>query len=189
MLVSYLKSWQVMLCFFARKYDVHKKVISEMKEGFYSIPLEHNLVLNMLSYCAFVCTMNWLIGFSEEHQKFVIMWSIIPSLIAGMAYYYYLYGFSAFCISLTTIFKYGHNLDTNVRNSTSLHDTDGNLVLLLPSGRNDSSKQPLHDNILSPQRGRVLCATGYLSSPWIWVCSDSHDAGMGLCVFAQLGSS
>ena len=109
MLVSYLKSWQVMLCFFARKYDVHKKVISEMKEGFYSIPLEHNLVLNMLSYCAFVCTMNWLIGFSEEHQKFVITWSIIPSLIAGMAYYYYLYGSSAFCISLTTIFKYGHN--------------------------------------------------------------------------------
>ena len=109
MLLSHLTSWQVMYAFFTGQYQVHKQKVDLLKSSFHTIPTHQNVVLNLVAYNIFMPLFNAMCGFSPDHQKFVIAWSVLPSLIMGLAYYYYLYGKSAFAISGATILHFINN--------------------------------------------------------------------------------
>ena len=98
-----------MLSFYSKDYERHKQKIEALKASFISIPVEHNLVLNLVSFSLFIPLMNWVVGFSVQHQTFVLLWSILPIFTTGVAYYFYLYGDSAFRIPLATLLNYVHN--------------------------------------------------------------------------------
>ena len=89
MLTACALAFQVMLSFYSKDYERHKQKIEALKASFISIPVEHNLVLNLVSFSLFIPLMNWVVGFSVQHQTFVLL-SILPIFTTGVAYYFYL---------------------------------------------------------------------------------------------------
>ena len=83
-------------------------------------------------------------NFSEYHELAHRILGGIPKVCDHVVYYTIFDCWNGVLLLFVRIFCILHQpyynfqvwpqLDTNVRNSTSLHDTDGNLVLLLPSG-------------------------------------------------------
>eukprot|EP00931_Biecheleriopsis_adriatica_P052058 TRINITY_DN30253_c0_g1_i1.p1 TRINITY_DN30253_c0_g1~~TRINITY_DN30253_c0_g1_i1.p1 ORF type:complete len:388 (+),score=55.17 TRINITY_DN30253_c0_g1_i1:83-1246(+) len=64
-----------------------------------SIPVGHNLVLNVLAYVPFLMLLNWLAGLSMQYQQFMFCWSLMPTLLVGIVYYGYKFGPSSFTFS------------------------------------------------------------------------------------------
>ena len=109
MLPTYFKVWRIMFYFFAGEYEQHKLAIKDLKGSFFAIPLSQNLVMNLFTYSGFIISMNWIVGFSEHHQRFVLIWSVLPTFSMGLVYYFYVFGVSAFRISMVTMVQYIYN--------------------------------------------------------------------------------
>ena len=48
-------------------------------------------MLNVIAYVPLVLLLNMLAGFSVEYQHFIALYSLCPTLVMGLVYYYYLF--------------------------------------------------------------------------------------------------
>ena len=73
------------------------------------VPTGPTLVLNVISYVALILVLNWLAGFSEEYKRFIVLYSLLPTFVMGLCYYYYIFRQNMWQLSLSTVLGWFNN--------------------------------------------------------------------------------
>ncbi|CAE7208169.1 unnamed protein product [Symbiodinium natans] len=88
---SYVAGWKVAIFHLVQNWEKHTEASKEVGELFVPSPTAQTLVLNVLAYVLLVVCLNRWAGFSMEYQRFIALYSLLPTLIMGFIYYFYLF--------------------------------------------------------------------------------------------------
>eukprot|EP00434_Breviolum_minutum_P041186 symbB.v1.2.036635.t2/scaffold5215.1/size29738/4 len=106
---AYAFSWKVSICYNTKSWKSHAEATKEIQELFVTIPTGPTLVLNVISYVALVLVLNWLAGFSEEYKRFIALYSLLPTFVMGLCYYYYIFRQNMWQFTLSTVLGWFNN--------------------------------------------------------------------------------
>ncbi|CAJ1352435.1 unnamed protein product [Effrenium voratum] len=88
---AYAFTWKVAICYNAKCWESHAEATKEIQELFVPVATGPTLVLNAVSYVILVMFLNNLGGFSQEYNRFIALYSLMPTLVMGLCYYYYIF--------------------------------------------------------------------------------------------------
>jgi len=102
-------SWKVCICYNTKSWESHAQASKEIQELFVPVPTGPTLVLNVISYVALILVLNWLAGFSEEYKRFIALYSLLPTFVMGLCYYYYIFHQNMWQLTLSTVLGWLNN--------------------------------------------------------------------------------
>lgn len=82
-------TWKVAISYLIRSWESHAEATQQVQKLFAPVATGPTLVLNLISYVPLILSLNWMAGFSAEYQCFVWMYSLLPTLVMGLCYYFY----------------------------------------------------------------------------------------------------
>lgn len=88
---AYAFTLKVGICYNTECWESHAEATKEVQELFVPVATGPTLVLNMISYVILVMFLNWAAGFSADYNRFIALYSLMPSLVMGLCYYYYIF--------------------------------------------------------------------------------------------------
>mmetsp|Transcript_754 Transcript_754/g.1409 ORF Transcript_754/g.1409 Transcript_754/m.1409 type:complete len:425 (+) Transcript_754:79-1353(+) len=87
----YLNTWKVAVSYIAGAWETHASVTKEIQEAFRPVATGPTLVLNVVAYVPFMLFLNSAAGFSRDYQLFIANYSLLPTFLMGLCYYYYIF--------------------------------------------------------------------------------------------------
>ena len=106
---AYAFTWKVCICYNTKSWESHAQASKEIQELFVSVPTGPTLVLNVISYVVLILGLNWLAGFSEEYKRFIALYSLLPTFVMGLCYYYYIFRQNMWQLTLSTVLGWLNN--------------------------------------------------------------------------------
>ena len=82
-------TWKVATSYLTRSWESHAEATQQVQKLFAPVATGPTLVLNLISYVPLILFLNWMAGFSAEYQCFIWMYSLLPTLVMGLCYYFY----------------------------------------------------------------------------------------------------
>ena len=106
---AYAFTWKVGICYNAKCWESHAEATKEIQELFVPVATGPTLVLNVVSYVILVMFLNWAAGFSADYNRFIALYSLMPTLVMGLCYYYYIFRQNMWQISLSSLLGWLNN--------------------------------------------------------------------------------
>lgn len=106
---AYAFTWKVGICYNAKCWESHAEATKEIQELFVPVATGPTLVLNVVSYVILVMFLNWAAGFSADYNRFIALYSLMPTLVMGLCYYYYIFRQNMWQLSLSSLLGWLNN--------------------------------------------------------------------------------
>eukprot|EP00438_Fugacium_kawagutii_P022446 Skav227533 [mRNA] locus=scaffold3314:70585:71868:+ [translate_table: standard] len=106
---AYAFTWKVSICYNLKAWESHAEATKEIQELFVPVTTGPTLVLNVVSYVILVLCLNSLVGFSMEYNRFIALYSLLPTFVMGLCYYYYVFRQNMWQITLSSILGWFNN--------------------------------------------------------------------------------
>ncbi|CAE7213638.1 unnamed protein product [Symbiodinium natans] len=105
----YLSTWKVCISYLSCRWEAHAEATKEVQEAFVPVGMCQTMVLNVITYVPLVLFLNSLAGFSVEYQRFIAAYSLAPTLLMGLCYYYYLFRAKVWQLSMSDLLGWFNN--------------------------------------------------------------------------------